>query len=285
MLTNSRMEVTMYVDPPQKLVDLSLYASLMRAGAKILGGTQGVELYDYFFINLLRQNNWPFENEKDPAFGSLREFILERISLHDPNDPRYTVNTLLASWLQEEASAETREFLTNPENLLVLEETLNKTLQQITETYGDPLNTAKLAKSYLQQSFDAIKNGAVEAKTGRLNETIEFVNAGLQKCENDMVVNEFWWRMEDQLKKKDWPFSHDPSGTLLEALRLLTKAGSYTTTNMSDELAWSANFILGCSKDLREAAEAVFQEFESESKTSRGINLIRSAVIKKISPN
>jgi hypothetical protein len=303
----------MYVDPPKKLVDLILFASLMRNGAKALGGADGIELFDDEVICGLLRNRWPIEDKYDPAFGAMHEFVLEKLFSFGEHDPRYNVYTAIATWLQESAQEETRKFLSNDKNLAKLEEVLNKTLEILTAAYGNPLNAAPLRKSVLKQSFDAIKNNSVEAKTERLNEALAFVSAGLQKynkndlpakefLQRDLLVNEFWQRTEDNLAKKDWPFSRDPDKTLMHALKLLTRSGSYAklmnaleqltksgdppmTTDRSEALEWSANFILGYSQELKETAEAVFHELENEAKTPNGISLMRSALSKKIFPN
>lgn len=287
----------MYIDPPQRLIDLSLFASLMRQGAKALGDSQAIDLFDDVFICDLLEKNWPIGDKDDPTFGTLHEFVLEKLSSFHAHDPRSTVNSSIAAWLQESASAETREFLSNPENLLALEDALKSTLQKITKAYGNPLNAATLSQSYLKQSFDAVKNSTVEAKTGQLNAVLAFVSAGLQKySKNDLLVSEFWHRMHGQLMTKDWPFSHDPDKTLMHTLKLLTRSRSYEKlmsalkqltkndpssmpADKSEEVAWAANFILGNSKDLKESAASIFQEFVREAKSPGGISMIRSALL------
>ena len=288
----------MYIDPPKKLVDLCLFASLMRAGAKAVGGAQGVELFDDEFIVGLLRKRWPIPGDKyDPAFGSMHEFIMEKVSSF--NAPRYTIDNAIGTWLQESATPETREFLCNPDNLQTLEDVLKITLEEITEAYGNPLNAAPLAKSYLKQSFDAIKDSAVEAKTWLLDEVLAFVSAGLQKynktglpvkefLQRDLLVNEFWQRMEEKLTEKDWPFSHDPDKPLMDALKLMTRSGSYAKLMNADKaegMTWCANFILSYSKDLKETAGTVFQELAGEAKTPKGVSLIRSALSEKKSLN
>ncbi|MCE9507449.1 MAG: hypothetical protein K8R48_03925 [Alphaproteobacteria bacterium] len=302
----------MYMQPPKKLVDLCLFASLMRAGAEAVGGAKGVELFvDEFVVGLLRKR-WPIPGDKyEPAFGPMHEFVMEKVSSF--NAPRYTIDTDLGTWLQESATAETREFLCDPDNLQTMEDVLNITLQAITKAYGNPLNAAPLAKSYLKQSFDAIKNNTVEAKTEQLDEVLAFVSAGLQKynkndlpakefLQRDLLVNEFWQRTEEKLTEKDWPFSHDADKPLMDALKLMARSGSYAKLmnaverlakadpslmppERAEGIAWCANFILSNSKDLKETAGTVFQGLEKEAKTPRGINLTRSALSRKISLN
>jgi hypothetical protein len=302
----------MYTQPPKKLVDLCLFASLMRAGAEAVGGAQGVELFTDEFITGLLRKRWPIPGDKyDPAFGAMHEFIMEKVSSF--NAPRYTVDNDIRTWLKESATAETREFLCDPDNLQSLEEVLNITLQEITKNYGNPLNAAPLEKSYLKQSFDAIKNSTVEAKTERLDEVLTFVSAGLQKynknnlpvkefLQRDLLVNEFWQRMEEKLTEKEWPFSHGADKPLMDALKLMTRSGSYAKlinalnqltksdpsmmpADKAEGVAWCANFILGYSQDLKETAETVFQELKDEAKTPKGISLTRSALSRKISLN
>jgi hypothetical protein len=311
----------MYVDPPQKLIDLCLFASLMRQGAKSLGGFAAAKTFDNLLISSLRGNNWPIEDRNDAYFGPLQEFILDKLSSFSEQSPRYSINTSIAAWLQESASEVTREFLSNPGNLKVLEKTLNWILETVTTAYGNPLEAAPLSNSYLKQSFDAIKGSTVESKTQRLDEILAFVSSSLQDYNKnklplkkflqlDLLVNEFWQRMQENLTAKDWPFSQKPSKTgaqasgetLISALKLMTASGSYAKlinaleklaksdpetmpADKAEEVAWSANFILNNSKDVREAAKAIFQELEKEAKTSQGINLVRSALSQKISLN
>lgn len=303
----------MYMQPPKQLVDLCLQASLMRAGAEALSGAKGVEAFvDEFLMGLLRKR-WPIpDNKYEPGYGAMLEFVMEKASSFRPQDPRYTVDADIGTWLHA-APRETRGFLCDPENLQALEEVLKDTLQVVTKACGgDPLNAATLAKTSLKSSFDAIKNSTPEAKAARLDETIAFVNAGLQKYnqnnlpakqfwQSNLIVSEFWQRLGEKLLAKDWPFFEDNDGTLMAALKLLARGGSYAKLEKAlkelpeidssmkaetiEKLAWSANFVLSNSKDVREAAEAVFQALENEARTPKGISLMRSALSQKMSPN
>jgi hypothetical protein len=270
-------------NPPQKLIDLCLFASLMRLSAIALGGPAAVEQFDALLICGLRGDNWPIEDINDGK-GPVREFVLEKLASFTARDSRISVSISIATWLEERGTEYTYKFLSNPQNLDTLEKTLNWVLEPLTHNYVNPLETAWLRKSPLKQSFDAVKNGATaESKSGRLNEVLAFIKAGLKKYNNSApVADEFWNRMEDELTKQEWPFKCAQKNTLMAALKMLAEGDKKKIAKMSDELIWSSHSILEHSQDVRSAAETVFKAFAGEARTPKGLDMTGSVLRKPI---
>ncbi len=262
----------MYKQPPSQLVDLALYASLMRTGAVEGGG--GTLLLEHAVVaDLSARSGWPIGMS---GYAELSGFVAKILPGFDANTPRYTIDTALGQWMHA-AQPETLAFLEDPSRLQELSQALNTARSQIAENYGDPLENAPKS-GFLRVSFDAIKNSKIETKVEKLNAVTSEITRRLGKHKNAPVAREFWVRTFDELAKKDWPFQADPEATLPNEMMRLVGTSPATVADIKARMYdMATNFVVNHAEDLRAAAGTVLDQMDAEVKSGAGINLVRSA--------
>lgn len=259
----------MYKQPPARLVDLALYASLMRNGAAAAGG--GTLLLEHAVMaNLSANAGWPIGSTE---YNELREFVTKTLPGFSTDTPRYTIDTMIGRWL-DTAQPETVAYLENPARLRELQIALESAHQQLTHDYGDPLQMP--AKGMLRASFDAIRNGRFDVNVGKLNAVTQTIATRLQRYENTQDKLEFWVRTFEELKKKDWPFSADPEGTLMNEMTRLVATTPATVADLQGREGNATNFIVYHADDLKAAALTVLAQMDREAKSGLGVNLTHS---------
>lgn len=268
----------MRLQPSPKLVDMVIYASLIRAGAAVLGGDTAVKLFETTLTDALAVRKWP----QDEA---MQAFLTKSLSAATPDNDRYAVDTAIGQALRE-TTRETAAYVQHPESVKDLETALELSLRTVTQAYGYPLLTAGIVRSPLRDAFDSAKLDKFDTKLADLNKTTEMIIENLGYFANDLIGREFWTRVFGALEEKGWPVGQGTSRALEgEIMKLVSSSPNLPGPIGKREFDRETDYVLTHVKDLRDAANEAFSQLTKESNNPLGVNLIRSAASIKYSLN
>ncbi len=263
--------------PSPKLVELAIYASLIRAGAKVLGGDAAVRLFESTLTDALSARRWPV------AEASMQSFITKALSAAQPRDDRYAVDTALGQHLRETTN-ETAAYVQHPESLKELETALELSLRMVTQAYGYPLLTAGVVRSPLRDAFDAAKTGNFDVKLAALNHTTEMILNNLGQFGDGTIGREFWTRVFGKLEKKGWPIGQD-NGLAGEVMKMVSASPNLPGPISRREFDRETDYVLTHISDLRAAANEAFDQLTRENTTTIGVDVTQSVAARKYSLN
>lgn len=268
----------MRLQPSPKLVDMVIYASLIKAGAAVLGGDAAVRLFETTLVDALAARKWP----QDEAMTA---FLKTALCSAKTGDDRYVADTAIGQALRE-TTRETAAYVQHPESVKELETALELSLRTVTQAYGYPLLTAGVVRSPLRDAFDAAKLDKLETKLADLNKTTEMIIENLGSFGNELIGREFWTRVFGVLEQKGWPVGREKGRALEgEIMKLVSSSPNLPGPIGKREFDRETNYVLTHLGDLREAANEAFSQLTRESAGSLGVNLIRSAASIKYSLN
>src|SRR5690606_18739256 len=144
--------------------------------------------------------------------------FIKSLSSFDANEVRYHIDKTLGEYLHDNPAL--AAVFADAERLATLQQAYDTARYELQHMFGqDSMAAATLEKSDLRKSFDAIRNSQLDVKLAKLNNALETVINGIGDYAHVAAGREFWFRLQNNLQDKDWPFSHDPEGLLMQELR------------------------------------------------------------------